>query len=362
MNMVDAYFISIFLIILILLTFGETILGNRTMDALEELPINFADNGSHVGAACVKSCNDSLLHVYCNTKIGMCQCDKNYPVKLNPYVGCSKPKRLGDQCYYIEACQYTDQYSSCIQVHHNAVCQCRKGYHSVSLQKPALKMFCSKDIVIITTDFSTFIGVIAGIAVLTGLICFTLHLFNQTLYENHHHRFGDTNLIPTTLFANNSDRLPMPMTEQSMTSRTSSRKSFTYQFQKAGSSQNSHISSPRTAAVLLLSYHVPSNEVICKTDKKMGSRRPSYSSVHSTVSINSYSSRRLERDREQKEEKEMQRRLSKIKSDNVNTTNFNLNSPDNTLEESEYEVSLHLAKEESMTLREDIPSTSNQSF
>ncbi|XP_049820438.1 uncharacterized protein LOC126264863 [Aethina tumida] len=359
MKMVETYFIFISLIIIVLFAVPISV-ENRTLEPTETpntTTANSSDIGTYIGAYCVSACSVNLLHVYCNPRTNMCSCEKSFPVKLNPHVGCGEAKRLGDQCYYKETCQYTDQYSSCIQIHHNAVCQCIDGYHSVSLQKPSVKMFCSKDIVIITTDFRTFVGVLAGIAVLTGLICFTLHLFNQNLYENHHSRFGNTNL---TLFADNSDRLEMPIAEQSMTSRASSNKSFTYQFQKSGSSQNSHVGSP---AVLLLSYHVPSNEVICKTDNRMGSRRPSYSSVHSTISINSYSSRRYEREREQKEEREMQRRLSKIKGSNIEANN-DLRSPDNILQENQFEVA-HLAREESMSMSlrgEEIPSTSNQSF
>ncbi|KAJ8950470.1 hypothetical protein NQ314_007857 [Rhamnusium bicolor] len=144
------------------------------------------------------------MHAYCNPVSGTCECEKKYPVKLNnPYAGCSKPKRLGDQCYYKETCQYTDQHSSCIQVHHNAICQCQNGYHSVSIQKPSKRVFCAEDVVVITSDFSTFAGVLSGIAILSGLICFVLHLFNQNLYgsRHHRHRFGNANLAPPILFS-----------------------------------------------------------------------------------------------------------------------------------------------------------------
>lgn len=53
-------------------------------------------------------------------------------------------KKLGEQCYYHETCEYTDQHSSCIQIHHNAICQCQNGYHSVSIQKPSKKIFCAE--------------------------------------------------------------------------------------------------------------------------------------------------------------------------------------------------------------------------
>lgn len=49
----------------------------------------------------------------------------------------------------------------------------------------------------------------------------------------------------------------------------------------------------------------------------LGSRRPSIASVHSSSSIRSYGGRRYEREREQKEEREMQRRLGKMNSNST---------------------------------------------
>ncbi|KAH0822022.1 hypothetical protein GEV33_000769 [Tenebrio molitor] len=159
------------------------------------------DKGQYLGAPCETSCHAKLLHVYCNPASGKCECEKNYPVKLNPYTGCGKPKRLGDQCYYRETCQYTDQHSACIQIHHNAICQCKDGYHSVSIQKPSKRVFCAEDLVVMTTDFSAFAGVLSGIAILSGLICFVLRLFNQNMYGPRRHRFGNANLAPPILFS-----------------------------------------------------------------------------------------------------------------------------------------------------------------
>ncbi|XP_072395203.1 uncharacterized protein [Diabrotica undecimpunctata] len=213
-----------------------------------------AEKGQYVGALCEFTCSPKLLHVYCNPVTGTCDCEKKYPVKLNNrYAGCSKPKQLGDQCYYKETCQFTDQHASCIQVHHNAVCQCENGYHTVSLQKPSKRVFCAEDVVVITSNFSTFAGVMSGIAILSGLICFVLHLFNQNLYGTRHnrHRFGNANLPPPILFSSDP-----------------------------------------------------------------GSRRPSIASVHSATSIRSYSTRRYERERKEKEERELERRFSKLSSTN----------------------------------------------
>ncbi|KAF2880593.1 hypothetical protein ILUMI_25574 [Ignelater luminosus] len=165
--------------------------------------INGSEKGMYLGAPCEFTCSPKLLHVYCNPVTGVCECEKKHPVKLNPSTGCGKPKRLGEQCYYREACKYSDQHASCIQVHHNAVCQCKSGYHLVSIQKPSKRVFCAEDVDILRTDFSTLAGVLSGIAVLSGLICFVLKLFNQNRYTRPH-RFGNANLAPPIFFSNDA--------------------------------------------------------------------------------------------------------------------------------------------------------------
>ncbi|CAH1982281.1 unnamed protein product [Acanthoscelides obtectus] len=129
--------------------------------------------------------------------------------KTTTTIRSTTPTRLGDQCYYMETCKYTDQHASCIQVHHHAVCQCENGYHSVSIDRPSKKVFCAEDVAVMTSDFSTFAGVLSGIAILSGLICFVLHLFNQNLYEtrHHRHRFGNANLAPPILFSSDPGEL-----------------------------------------------------------------------------------------------------------------------------------------------------------
>ena len=52
-----------------------------------------------------------------------------------------------------------------------------------------------------TNDFATFAGVLSGIAILSGLLCFVLRLFNQNLYGTRRHRFGNANLAPPILFS-----------------------------------------------------------------------------------------------------------------------------------------------------------------
>ncbi|XP_057651284.1 uncharacterized protein LOC130890897 isoform X2 [Diorhabda carinulata] len=288
------------------------------------------EKGQYVGALCEFTCSPKLPHVFCNPVSGKCDCEKKYPVKLqNPYAGCSKPKQLGDQCYYKETCQYTDRHASCIQVHHNAVCQCENGYHSVSLQKPSKRVFCAEDVVVITSNFSTFAGVMSGIAILSGLICFVLHLFNQNMYGTRHnrHRFGNANLPPPIMFSSDPGSLPLPILDRSLTSRASSQRTYTSMPSRRSSSAPgfrsgagySRAGAARAAAILLLSYCqvTPSlegsNYVVTKFT---GSRRPSIASVHSSNSIRSYSARRYERERKEKEDRELERRFSKLSGTN----------------------------------------------
>ncbi|XP_060524920.1 uncharacterized protein LOC132701194 isoform X6 [Cylas formicarius] len=266
------------------------------------------EKGLFVGAPCEHVCSSRLQHAYCNLVTNICECEKKYPVRLsNPYSGCSKPKSLGEQCYYHETCEYTDQHASCIQVHHNAICQCQTGYHAVSLQKPSKRTFCAEDAVVVATDFSTFAGVLSGIAILSGLICFVLHLFNQNLYGSGHrrHRFGNANLAPPILFSSDpgspsvTGSLPLPIMVKNggTQSQASSRRTFV-----------SSMASRRTSSAA--TYH--RSGIATVPGSRAGSRRPSIASVHSSNSIRSYSARRYEREREQKEEREMQRRLSKM--------------------------------------------------
>ncbi|KAL1491735.1 hypothetical protein ABEB36_012288 [Hypothenemus hampei] len=261
------------------------------------LPINVTDEkGSYVGAPCEIKCSSRLQHVFCNAITHTCECEKKYPVKLNnPYTGCSKPKKLGEQCYYHEACEYADQHASCIQIHHNAICQCQNGYHLVSIQKPSKRVFCAEDIQMMTKDFSTFAGVLSGIAILSGLICFVLHLFNQNLYSSgRRHRFGNANLAPPILFSSDPGSLPLPILRASQSTR------------RTGSTSTRRASSVATLHRYASSTAVPQS--------RTGSRRPSIASIHSASSMRSYSARRYDREREQKEERETQRRLTKMNS------------------------------------------------
>jgi len=59
------------------------------------------------------------------------------------YVTPLAAKKLGDQCFYDETCIYNDENSLCVQVRHNAMCQCASGFHSVSYVKPTRRVFCT---------------------------------------------------------------------------------------------------------------------------------------------------------------------------------------------------------------------------
>ncbi|XP_044757127.1 uncharacterized protein LOC123315487 isoform X2 [Coccinella septempunctata] len=368
---------------------------------------NSTEKGMYVGAPCEFTCNAKLHHVFCNPVSGECECEKKYPVKLNPFTGCSKPRGLGEICYYKEACRFSDQHSSCIQVHHNAICQCEKGYHSVARQKNSKRIFCAEDLAAMTTDFTTFAGVLSGIAILTGLICFVLHLFNQNLYGSNHrrrHRFGNANLAPPILFSSDAGSLPLPIIDRSLTSasRTSSRRTLaSIQSRRASSAQGcragiSVVSSSRTgaarsAAILLLScqydfdarnYNYETEPAIVQLRptaqvRYFGSRRPSITSIHSGSSIRSYSARRYEKERLEKEERERERRLGRFSASNSRDRVAPSPSPHSTddllptLEEDKqnensswptvyYVPPLAIREESSSSFQEETPSTSKQ--
>ncbi|XP_066139123.1 uncharacterized protein [Euwallacea fornicatus] len=351
----------------------------------EAPPVNVTDEkGLYVGAPCEFTCSSRLQHVYCNPITNSCECEKKYPVKLsNPYTGCNKPKKLGDQCYDHEVCTYSDQHALCIQIHHNAICQCQPGYHLVVLQKPSKRVFCAEDIQVMTKDFSTFAGVLSGIAILSGLICFVLHLFNQNLYGSghHRHRFGNANLAPPILFSSDPGSLPLPIlaragaTSQMSTRRTASsstrRASSVATLHRYGTGSStvpqSRTGAARAAAILLLSYcdYVVGGSNAGST---LGSRRPSIASIHSAGSMRSYSARRYEQEREQKEEREMQRRLSKMNSLSMSANRLpptpSPHSTDDllpTLEEDKQAPPLALKEDSTTSFQEEnLPSTSKQ--
>lgn len=53
-------------------------------------------------------------------------------------------QKLDDQCFYDLACSYSDENSVCTQINHNAICQCKEGYHAVTHSKPTRRTFCTQ--------------------------------------------------------------------------------------------------------------------------------------------------------------------------------------------------------------------------
>ncbi|XP_055856843.1 uncharacterized protein LOC129919809 isoform X2 [Episyrphus balteatus] len=237
------------------------------MDEYDLLINNKSAKGKYIGAPCNDlKCEASLVHVSCDKETLLCGCEKNYPVVLGLTKGCDKPKKLGEQCFYHETCIYNDENSLCVQVRHNARCQCANGFHSVSYTKPSRRVFCTQDIDELTSDLPTLLGVSTGIAVLAGLICMVLHLFSKTKYPRHRN-FGDANLPPPIMYSSDTVQSGRPSSRSSMRSSGSigsygnRRSSSTMQSGSGGGSKGILVSTSRTgaarsAAILLISCHI----------------------------------------------------------------------------------------------------------
>ncbi|XP_053976239.1 uncharacterized protein LOC128874998 isoform X5 [Hylaeus volcanicus] len=255
-----------------------------------------AAKGQYLGSPCDVSCNPELLHVFCDTVTGHCECEKFYPVRLGPSKGCAKPKRLGEQCFYRATCTFSDQHATCTQVQHNAVCDCEEGYHRVALSRPNKKVFCAEDLVLITTDVPTLLCIASGIAIFTAMICFVLKLFSRARYSRPRH-YANANHAPPMLFSSDTG-IPLTLHGGRPSSRASQRSStggpLTYAFTRRPSSGGSR--GPLVPA------------------SRAGSRRPSLTSVHSsTSSARSYSARRLEKERNEKEQRQALQELKLAK-------------------------------------------------
>ncbi|EDS27885.1 conserved hypothetical protein [Culex quinquefasciatus] len=222
---------------------------------------NKSAKGMYVGAPCEFTCHPKLHHVYCDPSTNVCSCEKDYVVLLGLLKGCAKQhirnedkvplfrlpgssticvtkdksvfsdshkcvaaKKLGDQCFHDQTCIYNDEHALCVQIRHNAICQCGPGFHSVSYSKPTKRVFCTQDMASITADLPTLFGVTSGIAVLAGLICMVLHLFSKTKYPRPRH-FGDANLAPPILYNSDTvraenDNLENPAVEEHLLEMT----------------------------------------------------------------------------------------------------------------------------------------------
>ncbi|KAJ2952157.1 hypothetical protein O0L34_g4437 [Tuta absoluta] len=279
----------------------------------------------YLGSPCEFTCNPKLLHVYCDPTTNTCQCDPKHGVALGVAKGCAKPKKLGEQCFYRQTCEAFDPHASCVQVNHNAYCQCNPGYHSTSHSRPTTRIFCTEDLVLLTADMPTLLGVASGIFVLAGLLCMVLHLYTRARFHPTH--LADARLTPPCLYSLNDTGGTLSATRAS--SRASSRSgatSGTLEMESNGSRRTSRRGVPvsasragaaRAAAILLISRHLKAvrrdggaHPPKCAAK---GSRRPSISSVQSSSSsIRSYSAKRWERDRELKEKRQMSMRLAQL--------------------------------------------------
>ncbi|XP_029722100.1 uncharacterized protein LOC109419417 isoform X1 [Aedes albopictus] len=228
---------------------------------------NKSAKGMYVGAPCEFTCHAKLHHVYCDPSSNTCSCEKDYVVLIGLLKGCAKPKKLGEQCFYDQTCIYNDEHALCVQISHNAICQCAPGFHSVSYVKPTRRVFCTQDMAQITADLPTLFGVTSGIAVLAGLICMVLHLFSKTKYPRPRH-FGDANLAPPILY-NSDTGIPLTIQSARPSSRSSQRSSGSigsYGNRRPSSAplhgskgvlvSTSRTGAARSAAILLVSCHI----------------------------------------------------------------------------------------------------------
>ncbi|KAM3956781.1 uncharacterized protein ACR2FA_009280 [Aphomia sociella] len=297
-------------------------------DYYDEEKLNISEKGMYLGSPCDFTCNPNLMHVYCDPTTLSCQCDSKHPVALGAAKGCAKPKKLGEQCFYRQTCRAFDAHASCVQVNHNAYCQCDPGYHSTSHSRPTQRVFCTEDLVLLTADMPTLLGVASGIFVLAGLLCMVLHLYTRARYHPTH--LADARLTPPCLYSLNDTGGTISATRAS--SRASSRSgctSGTLELESSASRRTSRrggggvpvsasrAGAARTAAILLISRHLKAvrrdggaHPPKCAAK---GSRRPSLSSVQSSSSsIRSYSAKKWEREREQKERRQMSMRLAQL--------------------------------------------------
>ncbi|XP_015116573.1 uncharacterized protein LOC107040826 isoform X3 [Diachasma alloeum] len=260
--------------------------GDLSYDGEEDyIEGNSTEKGRFLGSLCDDTCSPNLQHVVCDAVSGKCECEKNYPVQLGPTKGCAKPKKLGEQCFYRASCTFVDQHATCTQVQHNAICECDTGYHRVVLSRPTKKTFCAEDLVLIKTDLATLLGVASGIAVLTGLICFVLKLFSRARYSEPRH-YANAHHTPPMLFSNDAG---IPLT---LSGRPSSRSS-----QRSGDG-------PLSCGAFTRRPSSGGSRGPLVPASRAGSRRPSLASIHSsTSSARSYSARRLEKERNDKEQR-----------------------------------------------------------
>ncbi|XP_039290356.1 uncharacterized protein LOC111057980 isoform X3 [Nilaparvata lugens] len=271
------------------------------VDDPHEDGVNGTDLGQYVGAPCEDSCDSKLLHVVCDKDTLRCECERAYPVHIGPFKGCAKPVRLGEQCFYYQTCSFTDQNAACIQIRHNAICQCKPGFHTVTLQRPNKRVFCTQDLVVLTTDMPTLLSVATGLAVFTALICFVLKLFVGSRPRH----YADANLAPTSLLFTSEGGIPLAVHGVRPASRASSERSGgggrsmgDYAHSQRGSRgvlvPSSRAGAARAAAILLISCQLSPS-----ADNQPPPPTTHQASVHSSASsLRSFSAKRYERENE----------------------------------------------------------------
>ncbi|KAL7047203.1 hypothetical protein ACKWTF_002826 [Chironomus riparius] len=259
--------------------------------------LNYSANGMMVGSHCEYTCDKRLRHVFCNPRSKKCECEKNYPVSIGPRKGCEKPKKLGEQCFYDLTCLHNDENSVCMQINHNAICDCKEGYHIVTHLKPTKRTFCTQDS--ISPDLPTLLGVSTGIFVLAGLICMVLHLFSKTKYPrtrnfaDAHHAgppvfFASDTGIPLTIQSNRpSSRSSQRSTGSIGSTRSFTRRSSGILHSKGVNVSQSRQGSARSAAILLYSYHLTQlNALNDKSSSQINNNNNSNAKANNLNNIN----------------------------------------------------------------------------
>uniref|UniRef100_A0A336ME96 CSON000100 protein n=1 Tax=Culicoides sonorensis TaxID=179676 RepID=A0A336ME96_CULSO len=300
---------------------------------------NKSAKGMYVGAPCEFTCNVKLHHVFCDPATNICGCEKNYPVVIDIRKGCAKPKKLGEQCLHHQICAYNDPNSLCVQIKHNAVCDCAQGYHSVSYMKPTKRIFCTQDIEIITSNLPTLLGVITSITVLGGLICMVLYLFSKNKYPRDR-GYGDAHLSPPIMYASDTARPSSRSSQRSSGSISSYGHRRTSGVPLHGSKgvlvSASRTGAARSAAILLVSCHISAMNSPQNTNPLCGSKY--------NENMREYLKQQLEQQKQLlfldiPALKNRKNFLSKLNRYAVNTTNVSAtsNSNDSNLDDSDHQ-------------------------
>ncbi|XP_037091407.1 uncharacterized protein LOC119111707 [Pollicipes pollicipes] len=183
------------------LFFSHVVLRARGDDRPEHSgsPSYNGSKGSHyVGDHCLSTCSAILQHAFCNTTSHRCECSREYPVVIDNLI-CEEARHLGDLCRYDKVCTFSDLNSECRAGpdHLSPVCRCRVHYEPTPFQSGSTRMYCVKDPLseLLEPDTPTVVGLLAGLALMSCLICLVLRLF----YRARHARargYGDASLPP----------------------------------------------------------------------------------------------------------------------------------------------------------------------